>query len=207
MLNTNAKLPVSCKSLLFGSLLVVVLVSSCFVSVYDGVSFFVLGASDKIVSNEKELRSAINSGLSKKITIALDNDITLENKALIIPADKDITLTSNKASKYYKLIGTPFFCTIEVEAGGVLRLDGIVVTHANGDFGMGLYVHEEGRLVMYSGEISGNNAGQHYDEIGYAYEAQGGGVINRGTFEMYDGVISNNNVHLYGSAGGVIIAT
>lgn len=96
------------KALVFVSLLfVVVLVFSGFASVFNTVSPFTSGASDVTVSNESELRNAINNAPTKKAyTITLNNDITLADSTLTIPANKDITLTSSKTTGYYKLIGT-----------------------------------------------------------------------------------------------------
>jgi hypothetical protein len=52
------------KAFFVSLLFVVVLVSSCFISMFNGdVSPYVLGTSDRIVSNERELRNAINSAL------------------------------------------------------------------------------------------------------------------------------------------------
>lgn len=186
------------------SLLVVVLLSSsCFASVFSsdgGVSCFALGASvDKIVNDETELREAVNNvQTGKSIVIALGKDITLTNSSLTISANKDITLTSNKTSGFYKLIGTDGASTITVEGDGVLRLDGIVVTHTNDAEGVGVYVMENGQFIMYKGEISDNT---------YTYNAQvsrieGGGVcIWGGVFELYGGAISNNKAT--GRGGGV----
>ncbi len=58
---------------------------------------------DRIVSNEMELRNAVNTAVEPTV-IALDNDITL-TKQLVIPVSKDITLTSTSTSEFFKLIG------------------------------------------------------------------------------------------------------
>lgn len=78
--------------------------------------------------------------------------------------------------------------------GGVLRINGIIVTHSddynNGDYDVyGVRVSYYGILILMDGEIS-NNIGRG-----------GCGVNNYGTFEMYGGVISGNNAKYYG--GGV----
>jgi hypothetical protein len=179
------------RDLLFVSLLfAVVLVSSCFISIFDsGVSPFVLGVSDQIVRNEVELRSAVNNAVRPTV-IAFDNDITI-TEALVIPVDKDLTLTSTSSSEFFKLIGGDARTTlgpaewpdavIIVSGDGVLRLDGIVVTCANNPLAYNKLVRVEvcGTLILYNGEISGNSVGD--------------GVVNGGTFEMYGGKISNNN--------------
>lgn len=183
----------------FASLLfVAVLFSSCFISIFScGVSPFVLGASDRIVRNEMELRYAVNSAVGSTV-IALDNDITL-TEVLVIPVDKDVTLTGT--SKFFKLIGVDARITlgpaewpdavIIVAGAGVLRLDGVVVTCANNPLAYNKLVRVEacGTLILYDGEISGNSNGD--------------GVVNGGTFEMYGGKISNNNGNA-GYGGGVV---
>ena len=141
---------------------------------------------DRIVSNEMELRNAVNNAVEPTV-IALDNDITLTEQ-LVIPVNKDITLTSTSTPKFFKLIGgdtgrSTFGprdypqAVINVGGSGVLRLDGIVVTCANFPLAWNLLVSVSGTLVLYNGEISGNVLGD--------------GVVNSGTFEMYGGKISN----------------
>jgi hypothetical protein len=164
------------------------------------------------VKNEVELKNAINNTpTGGSTTIALDNDITLTSYeeatydyynyhtgTLVIPVNKDITLTSNRANGFYKLIGAAAdIPTILVGGHGVLRLDGIIVTHKSGVAGCGVDVMHGvsaewgiGTLYLYSGEISGN--------IGV-------GVENCGTFIMSGGKISNNTavfgggVYMYSS--------
>jgi len=152
---------------------------------------------DRIASNEMELRNAINNAVGPTV-IALDNDITL-TKQLVIPVNKDITLTSTSTSKFFKLIGgdtgrstlgpTEYpQAVINVEGSGALRLDGIVVTCANFPLAWNTLVSVYGKLILSNGEISGNILGD--------------GVVNSGTFEMYRGKISNNNGNA-GYGGGV----
>ena len=92
-----------------------------------------------------ELRNAVNNAVGPTV-IALDNDITLTEQ-LVIPANKDITLTSNKESELYKLIGTSYdeygvivggssVSTITVDSNGALKLDGISVTHTRYTLGI-----------------------------------------------------------------------
>jgi len=146
------------------------------------------------VANEEELRDAVNDAENgKPVTIVFDKDISLTDSPLIIPANKNITLTSKITTKFYKLNGVDWCTAIIVEDCGILRLDGIVVTHAIGDFGCGVQVATGGTLIMYSGEISGNT--------GSAAAITGGVRINiRGSFMMYGGTISGNTA-MYG--GGV----
>ncbi|MDR2719733.1 MAG: hypothetical protein LBC03_02880 [Nitrososphaerota archaeon] len=138
-----------------------------------------------------ELKTAVdNAPPDKSVVIALDKDITL-TETLTIPNNKDITLTSNKKAGFFKLIGARHENTIVVYNGGVLRLDGIAVTHANdGGIGSGVIVNVDGTLIMTSGEISGNKA--------YA----GGGVRNNGNFTMLGGKIWGNYVYTYPSSRG-----
>jgi flagellar basal body-associated protein FliL len=199
-INVKSKLRGSSKFLLLTTL-IVVLFASCFGSIFSNVSPFVSGDPDKTVSNEVELKNAVNSAPFKEYTIALNNDITL-TEALRIPVDKDITLTSNKAGGYYKLIGAEGASTIFVDGGGVLRLDGIIVTHVKnaGPVGGGVYVEANGQLIMHGGEISGNIVIDYGDPR--TPTAHGGGVFNRGVFELYGGKISENGVTCMGSKGG-----
>ena len=196
--NVKSKLCVS-RSLLLTSLLVVILASFCFISVFNGVSSFALGVSDKIVNNESELRNAVKNAIGSTV-IRLDKDIQL-TESLNITKNKDITLTSNKASGYYKLIGVHRQSTIVVETGGTLKLDGISVTHLSGEEGSGVTVQDSGTLIMINGEISSNSATVFFD-LAAKHISFGGGVDNRGFFEMYGGKISNNYAY-NGYGGGV----
>ena len=219
------------RSLLFASLLVVVLVSSCFISVFSSscnTSFFVLGASDKvIVRDETELRNAItNAPTNKPTTITLDNDITLTQTTdgqdsndhpanIVIPTDKDITLTSNKANGYYKLTGAVNGIVFWVACKGILRIDGVTITHTSNTIGRGVSIDTRAECYLYNGIISGNNA---YDGAGVSNDGGifvmsggeisgntakygGGGVSNNGVFTMSGGTISNNTAD---SGGGVL---
>jgi hypothetical protein len=203
MANMDKKI-VSIKSSLFVSLLVLVLAFSLFTCVSLNGSSGASLENAVHVKNEAELKNAINNApTGGSTTITLDNDITLtsyetseqytgyiylyHNATLIFPANKDITLTSNRVNGFYKLIGAVDVPTTLVEGGGTLRLDGIIVTHKNGVTGCGVDV--SGTLYLYNGEISGNT-----NDIG-------GGVNNRGTFAMSGGKIFNNTA-CWG--GGVI---
>jgi len=170
-------------------LLVLVLFSSCVVLVFTGVFPFVSRGSDKVVGSEVELRNAVDNAAGFT-TIALSKDIVLTGVSLVIPAGRDINLTSNRVSGFYKLIGCGL-STIIVEDGGVLRLDGITVTQS-GD-GRGVTVNEGGKLFLYSGEISGN----------HGVSGGGGGVYASGSFVMSGGKISGNTASDRG--GGVCL--
>jgi len=192
------------KALLFVSLLfMITLTFSGILSEFNsGVSSVVLGASDKGVNNEAELRDAINNAPTKKsYTIAFNNDITLTGSSLVIPANKDITLTSNKIIGYYKLIGPSYGDTLTVEDGGVLKLDGIIITHDSDGQGRGVTVNSGGTLIMHCGEILGNSALTSFGAVG-GPQGFSGGVSNWGVFEMYGGKISDNRA-VNGAGGGV----
>jgi hypothetical protein len=137
------------------------------------------------VNTESDLKTAINNATHDiPVVIAFDCDITLK-ETIHIPANKDITLTSNSSTKFYKLIAAnaasvKIMHTIVVEGGGTLKLDGIIVTHQTGKQGIGVII-DGGKFVLYNGVITGNT--------GYDY---GGGVSNRGTFSMYGGEIYDN---------------
>ncbi|MDR2719860.1 MAG: hypothetical protein LBC03_03540 [Nitrososphaerota archaeon] len=144
------------------------------------------------VETEEELKTAINNTLPDKPTIiTLYKDITLTG-TLAISANRTITLTSNMDMGFYKLIGTiDQDSTISISDGGVLRLDGIIVTHTNDVRGRGVDVGVYGTLIMVDGEISGNKI-----------SSDGGGIYNSGNFKMLGGTISGNTVSSYSTSSG-----
>ena len=156
------------------------------------------------VKSENELRKAVNNvKIGAPIVIILDRDISLTEGALVIPRGIDVTLSSNSelasdsGVEFFKLIGASGSEVLAFEGtnmgdGGVLRIDGIIVTHVNGDKGSGVGVGSGCTFIMYNGEISGN--------IGDLYTS-GFGVCNFGTFELHGGEISGNTAHE--SGGGV----
>jgi len=194
----------------FVSLLIGVMLFSCFLfSMFStDVSPFVLGASNQVVSNELELRNAINNAVGSTV-IALDKDITLTEQ-LSIPVDKNITLTSTSTSKFFKLIGgdvdvyfAPDYwphsgAVISVEDGAVLKLDGIFVSnHVNYYWIAAVRVGVSGTFILYTGEISGagvSNYGNFTMFGGTISNCNGNGVSNSeyGTFSMVGGEVSNN---------------
>ncbi|MDR2719356.1 MAG: hypothetical protein LBC03_00940 [Nitrososphaerota archaeon] len=210
------------RDLLIVFLVVVLLISSSLLFVY----VFMMDSDGSVpldnvnsVMNEKELRNALNNvQIGESAIITIDNDIILTGFALSIPANKNITLTSNNTTDFYKLTGVDDRSTLIVEAGGILRLDGVIVAHAIGDFGCGVQVMSGGTLVMYSGEISDNtgnavrigcgvriNSGGSFVMFGGSISNNmgnyGGGVYNNGVFEFFGGVISGNIAGFNG--GGV----
>jgi len=122
----NVKLDVSHKNMLLTSLSVIVLVFSLFVCLFAESSRGASLENAIHVKNEVELKNAINNtSNSGLVTIALDNDITL-TETLTIQGSKDLTLTSNKANGFYKLIGAEYRSTVFVDRDGVLKLDTVV---------------------------------------------------------------------------------
>jgi len=198
---------ISHKSLLLVSLLATVMFSSLFVCVSVGGSSGVSLENAVYVKNEDELKKAINdTPIGGSTTIALDNDIKLTSYTLGIPANKTITLTSNKTTGYYKLMSP-----INIADGGVLRLDGITIQPTvKTEKCSGVSVCVGGKFFMYSGEISGHTASSSSDP---KYAACGGGVWNYGVFEMHGGEIFGNtaeggggvyNARTFNMFGGVI---
>jgi major membrane immunogen (membrane-anchored lipoprotein) len=136
------------------------------------------------VGNEKELRNAVNVA-NDSVVIALTADITLTDSALNIPAGKDITLVSDRNEGFWKLIGTDNQATISVD--GKLTLDGIIITHADSVYGLGVAVNSGGNLILSDGEILGNKK-LPSDGV---HGVDGGGVGNGGSFVMTGGTITN----------------
>jgi len=189
-------------ALLITTLLFITLLTfSSLTSTFDNVSPFVLGAPNKVVSTETELRNAINNAAGSTI-ITLNKDIQL-TETLNIPTNKDITLTSNKIVGFYKLIGASCQETLIVKDSGMLKIDGVIVTHLDEVEGRGVTVDSGGTLILYSGEILGNTVyGVGMPQLVGGYGSYGGGVYNSGVFEMSGGKISGNLASI-GRGGGV----
>ena len=200
LLNSNFKLHGLRKSLLCVSLLFVLLiscVSSCVLMARADDSSLVNVYVH--VRTAEELQGAINNADNGVPTgIVFLQDIALV-EMLRIPADKNIVLMSDAdGDEFFKLIGPSNKATIVVEDHGVLTLAGIVVTHNNGAIGNGVIVNSGGELVMVDGKISGNTITVNMEYIlaggSMIYGFYGAGVYNEGTFDMYGGIISDNNV-------------
>lgn len=144
------------------------------------------------VKNEGELRSAIDNAVDgSSVVIAFMEDIYLVDSALSIPANVNITLASDSKYGVCKIFGAVGSSTIVVENGGILTIEGIVVTHeSSSSAGSGIVVNSGGIVNMHSGAILGNTAVKN-----------GGGVANSGTFIMHSGKISGNTA---GNNGGGI---
>ena len=176
-------------------MLMTALFLSPLVLVVNGVSV----VSDIVVGNEAELLNAINVAPNKKsYVIGISDDIVLKN-SLEIPKNKNITLVKDGGtSSFVSLIGCDGVDTIIVKSSGKLvLLDGVVVSHAKGDSGRGIYIENKGTFILNGGEISGNRVND-FDG--------GGGVYNQGVFKMLSGKISDNTAFFDGdyniSCGG-----
>ncbi|MDR2203130.1 MAG: hypothetical protein LBE76_02285 [Nitrososphaerota archaeon] len=175
------------RNLILVSLLIVVLASS--LCVY----MFMLNNDDGVVcvTSESELRNAVdNAPYAEMFVITFDNDITLTG-GLSIPTGKDIILSSKNQKEYFKLINANNGIDSVLYVWGTLRINGIIITHAEGTTGRGVEIGSSGTFHLYSGKISGNNI--------WGING-GGGVLNQGTFEMYGGTISGNSA---ANGGGV----
>ncbi|MCL2642322.1 MAG: hypothetical protein FWD52_02230 [Candidatus Bathyarchaeota archaeon] len=145
---------------------------------------------DVEVKNEAELREAISVALDNtEYVIGLSKDITLE-KSLDIPVGKSIVLVG-VGDVVWRLVGANNQNTISVF--GLLTIDGICVTHVEGDSGRGVYVGNGGTFTMLGGVISGNNI----DDAG------GGVCINESVFVMLGGEITGNTA----TTGGGMYST
>jgi hypothetical protein len=207
--NVGIKFGVQRRKLLFVSLMLVVFLFSLFS--YTLMADAETSLEDVVhVGSERELRAAVRSTKYSTQIIVLERDITLIEDTLVIPAGKDIVLTGNNTTGFYRLIGATEMTyehelniasshdTIAVAGGGVLRLNGISVTHAKDVSGTGVCIYGGGTLVMLSGNISGNHIPYTYTGHGH-FEGEGGGVYNYGVFEMFGGEISGNTA---GNVGG-----
>ncbi len=188
-------------SLFVSLMFIIVLVLSCLFLVFNGAFSFKTKTPETLfitTTSETELRAAVNNN-AKSAVITLDSDIQL-TKPFIIPTNKNITLTSNNiANGFYKLIGANNQSAIIVETDGVLRLDGVVVTHEKGVYGSGVFVDFDGALILYSGVICNNTMPKDYMTPNGEW---GGGVVNLGNFSMIGGEISSNTAYIGG--GGVL---
>jgi hypothetical protein len=206
----------------FSLLFIVALVFSSFLLVTNRAS----AVPDVVVGTEDELLNAISAAPNKKqYTIDISDDLVLKN-SLEIPKNKRITLVVFGRDSSFALIGCDGVDTVIVRSGGELvLLSGVVITHAKGDSGRGVYVENKGKFILTGGEISGNTVndavgGGVYNQgvfkmltggkISGNNALNGGGVYNAGNFEMVDGVISDNAASsdgggVYNSADGSFV--
>jgi len=179
------------KGLMFVSLVFVL-----FVSLFVCISILTIEAQTTInVGDQTTLRDAVTNAVGPTV-ISLNADITLTSTALSIPNGKDITLTSNRVTGFYRLNGPSGVNTITVANGGRLTLAGITVTHS-GTNGRGVNINSGGTLTLSGGTISGNTLAGTGDTDAY----RGGGVFNNGgSFTITGGTISGNTAY---RGGGV----
>ena len=182
-MNVKAKSNLVClfnKKTLFVSLFfIVMLISFPLIPEANGGWFI---HDNVYVYNETELRDAISAvSDSYGYLIVIEKDIELE-KSLEIPEGKRIDLAANA-----RLIGCDGADTIIVRSGGELTIwYGLIVTHAEGAVGRGVYVERNGTFNLYGGRISGNSADN------------GGGVYNAGMFTMH-GDVNGEDVEIFGN--------
>jgi len=172
--------------LFFGFLMSVLLVVSLFscLLVVGAVGPSLVGP----VESEAELVAAVNDAQSGvPVVIALGKAIVL-SAPLRIPANVDVTLESEGGANF-RLVGAAGVSTVIVESAGILRLNGIIVTHDSGARGSGVNVTSGGTLILLSGMISNNLV------------SEGAGVANYGVFTMSGGAVSNNTAT---NGGGVL---
>ena len=162
--------------------------------------------TDVKVSNFDSLLSAIST-YSSPVRIILGNNITLGSDSLAIPSGKIVKLTS--IASEFALIGADDKSVIVVEAGGELWLDGIIVTHKNGDFGRG--VENSGSLYLVNGVIFGNtiidNGGGVYNYEGGQFTMMGGAIANNTATNgggIYNAVNDGTGDVIFKLTGGII---
>jgi len=148
-----------------------------------------LGVTENVmVETEVELVNAVNSApIGERYVIGISKDIVLE-KPLEILNGKDIYLLW--IGQDVHLIGANGMDTIIVRSGGLLTMYGyIIITHAEGNVGRGLFIERGGTVFMAGIRVSGNTA----DKGGGIYN---GGTLYIGGFEDRDSIIINNTATL-----------
>jgi len=168
------------------SLLLTLLVFSFFIYAPTTDAETLSWGREKHVGTETELRNAVNEAAGETpVIIVFDRDIYLTETTLAIFPRTEVTLRSNtelakkSGVNFFRLFGVSDVSTITVESGGILKLEGIIVTHNEGDYGRGVDVSFGSMLRLTDGEIS-NNTSNH------------GGVHNLGSFIMSGGKILDN---------------
>lgn len=169
------------------------------------------------VKTEAELVNAINAAPDNEwYYIVVLKTIVLE-KSLEIPDGKQIYLSWYGPEVC--LIGANGVDTIVVKSGGFLGIVGwIVVTHAEGEVGRGVFVERGGTFSLVGSIVSGNSAdlgGGVYNEgpfdlssdedrcgiIANNTATKGGGVYNVGYFMVYGDILGNNATNSLTSIG------
>gem|GEM_PF-2691696 len=166
-----------------------------------------------IVTNENELRIAINENATQEIH--LNNDIELLS-TLIIPEQKNVVFRSID-NQEFRLVATRNFDVININNGATLSINNIAITRNDGTTGRG--VNNSGTFIMNSGVIAGNisswNGGGVYNNGKFIMNGgviennrasnSGGGVANQGEFTLFYGMINNNvGCNVTGFGGGIL---
>ena len=138
------------------------------------------------VSDEAGLRSAVQKITNNTpVTINLTADIELSDTVLLIPSNRDITLTG-----HHTLFGADNADVLNVS--GKLTLDGITVAHREGELGLGVRLgFSSALLTMKSGVITGhmgytgnpNKKGEYGSAVS----------VTAGTFKFEGGSITGNS--------------
>jgi hypothetical protein len=158
-------------------------------------------AINVIVSNENELRAAINQvGTIATVErppaiITLASDIELISD-FIIPTGVDVTLRSAN-NNVFSLISTRDMDVITIIEGSKLTIENINISRNPGTRGSGIIAQANTELIMYNGTIRGH-VGTESD--------RSGGIDSYGTFIMNGGTISGNAPGGFWVAGDVHVA-
>jgi len=182
----NTRFMHSKKTLALVSLLfMIALLSSPFISEFNGVAPFALGNPNAPnITTWEQLVAAVaaapTDGTSYVIEIR-ERDLELKD-TLEISSGKNITLVNHPDYTGRSLLGVNGKATITVLSGGELVLDGVIITHINDAKGTGVHVKDGGNFTMVSGQIFNNNV----------TGITGGGVFNEGNFRLSGGDIRNN---------------
>jgi hypothetical protein len=171
------------KRKILSSILVAIMVFSCMM--ITDVSF--VSASTASVANESQLRTAIGQAGSSPVTITLTADIELISN-FTLPAGANVTLRSSDGNdgNAFSLIATRNMDVVTIPQNASLTIENVSIARVNGTIGRG--VNNSGNFTMRGGSISGHSL----DRGG-----RGCGVLNSGTFVMYNAIIGYNTI--YGS--------
>lgn len=176
----------------------------------------VSGTITVTVSNEQQLRDAIDASVGMTIVVNIDRNINLTGP-LYIPPFTNVTLRGVGASmpaltatfNYYKehngwIGGSPWYgvkdwYTVFIGEHATLTINNIEITRRPATEGGGVFIYDWGTLIMQSGAIRGHNVSGIQATPG-VFQEFGGAVTNQqGMFIMKGGVISGN--HAFYGAG------
>jgi len=146
------------------------------------------------VLNTQQLEDAINNlGPAANVTIRLGADIT-HNAPIIIPADANITLTSDATPRTLTRGGFIAAANRLIDVAGTLTLEDITIDGASIPVNSAIVnVLPSGNLIMNTGATIQNGSNSDWMEAG--------GVTVYGSFIINNGTITGNE----GDAGGVFI--